>query len=232
MISPMLQAYLRLRCAHFQQLCQLTSSEHQHVDLAAHRQVLEDVHHLGVAQRLHVLPVDLLDDVALQQAAAPLGIQDHLHLLTQGAVCNGEAEASGAFHQGHAHQLRLQQSGIRAFLVVRKVVVLVVRMVVVVASSIGHGRHCGDLPGEGSSVWDCVVGVLWGGGGGGRGSVLGGGETSRGLLAAAGVLGQWVAPAQHHVHVLVDGDGLEHLHHVSVSLPQHTCAVYVHDHIT
>lgn len=82
---------------------QLTSSQHQHADLAAHRQVLQDVNHLGVAQRLDVLPVDLLDDVALQQAATPLGVENHLHLLAQGTVCDGEAKTCRAFHQLYAH---------------------------------------------------------------------------------------------------------------------------------
>lgn len=114
------------------------------------------------------------------------------------------------------------------------VVVLLVWMVVVVvvASSVDHGCHRGGLPGEGSSVWDCVVGLLWRGGRGRRGSVLGGADASRGLLTAAGVLRQWVAPAQDHVYILVYGDGLEHLHHIGVSLPQHACPVDVHDHVT
>ncbi len=157
----MSQAYLWLQWTHF---CQLTSSKHQHVDLAPHRQVFEDVHHLGVAQCLDILPVDLLDHVALQQATAPLGVQDHLHLLAQGAICDGEAKAPRTFYQRHAHQLWLQQSGVRAFLVgdVRKMVVVVVRMVVVVvASSVGHRWYCSSLLGEGPSVWDCVVGILW-----------------------------------------------------------------------
>lgn len=45
---------------------------------------------------------------------------------------------------------------------VRKV--LVEMLVVVVASTIGHVWYCSGLPGEGSSIWDCMVGVLWCGG--------------------------------------------------------------------
>lgn len=235
----MLQVYLQLLCellsnvnSHF---CLLTSSKHQHVDLDAHRLVFEDVHHLRVAHRLDILSVDLLDDIALQQATAPLGVQDHLHLLAQRAICDGEAEATRAFYQRHAHQLWLQQSGVRAFLVgdlSRSVVVVLVGMsMVMMAPSVGHG-WCSSLPGEGCSIWDCVVGFLRRGGRGGRGSILGGAEASRRLLTAAGILRQGVAPAQDHVHILVDWDALEHLHHISMSLPQHTCPIDVHNHVT
>lgn len=184
-----------------------------------------------MSQRLHILSVDLLDDVALQQAAAPLGIQDHFHLLAQRAVCNGEAETPWAFNQRHAHELWLQQSGVRTLQVVGVMVVVGVR-VWVVAPPVSHWLYCSSLPRQGRSLWDFVMRVLWGGGGGRRGRVFGGADASRGLLTAAGVLGQRVAAAQHHVHVLVEGYGLEHLHHISVSLSQHTCAIDVHDDIT
>lgn len=114
-------------------------------------------------------------------------------------------------------------------LVWRTVVVVVM---VVVTSTIGHGDHGGGLPGQSPSVWDCVVRLLWCGAGRRRGRVLGGAGASQGLFAVAGVLGQRVPAAQDHVHVLVDGYGLEHLHHVSVSLPQHTVVVDVNNHIT
>lgn len=73
------------------------------------------------------------------------------------------------------------------------------------------------------------MGILWCGGGGG--SVLRGGNAAGCLLTAVGVLRKRVASAQDHVHILVDWDRLEHLHNVSVSLPQHTGPIDVHDHI-
>ena len=118
--------------------------------------------------------------------AAPLAVQDHLHLLAQRAVGDGEAETPGAFHQRHAHQLRLQHGGVGALL--REVVVVLVVGVVVVAASVGHGSRRSRLPGQGSPVWDGVVRVLRrGAGGDGEASLeVPGPEVSSLLLESSG----------------------------------------------
>lgn len=38
--------------------------------------------------------------------------------------------------------------------------------------------------------------------------------------------------AKDHIHVLIDGNGLEHLHYLWVGFPQDTLSVYLDDHIT
>lgn len=191
----------------------LTSSEHQQVDLAAHWQIFQDVHYLRVAEGLHILPVDFLYNVPFQQTSTPLGIQNHFHLLSQRTIRNSEAKSARALHQRYADQLGLQQGGLPRLRV----------------AAVGHRWV--------SSISVHVMKVL---GGGGAIRIHGqtvhpwhdGYHVPGALFAGVGVLWQRVSATQHHVNILIHGNGLEHLHHICVGLAKHACVIYVHDDVT
>ncbi len=194
--------------------CSLTSSQNQQIHLAAHWEFLQYIHHLYMAQRLHVLPVNLFYHVSFQQALAPLLIQDHFHLLPQRTVCNGEAKSSRSLHDWHAHQLWLQHPRLRPVIGTAAaswkssdhrpttgVCGYVVKLLggVVKGITFDQQRLAVD---EGYSGYDLSCRRWrW------RGKVL---------AVRVHVRGKRVSTTEDHVNILINWDVLEHVDHVSV----------------
>lgn len=194
---------------------------------------------------LHVPLVHLHDDVALLQAAAPRIVHDLLDPLAAapGAVGDGEAEALLAFLHVDGDQLGLRGDGRRQGDHVAGVAVL--------QGGVGRRLQGGAAgprePVEGRAPVAGAVVVVLAAVAGGRVVAAGGllavdddgvlvlQDGHRGHHAGVGVVGvegQGVAAAQLQVDHGADGNRLEDLHNLGVSVTEDARVVDAHDHVT
>lgn len=203
----------------------LTSSLHQQRDFTSLRTFNQHIHHLVVSEALHILLVDFDYKIALLQAAAPRAVHDLFHSLAAptGTVRYSKPKAHRPFHYMHSYEFRLRCYRRRQ----RD------RVVGVTMGSVG-----GDLGRAAGSRFLCAIYFPCFTTVARRGVVIflpvhndrlfvqNRHRRNQARVGIIGIEGQRIASAQFEVHAGTDGDGLEDLHNLSVSVPQHAGIVH------